>query len=137
MSDLVIRREEDCELDRWDDELRGIVAWRTLFSGDKTPTSALTVGVAELPPGASGPGQPHRHPQPEVYYILSGQGVVWVGGKSGDVSAGSAVFIPGNAPHYARNTGADVLRLLYVFAVDSFDEVQYEFPVAGEFRAIP
>ena len=41
--------------------------------------------------------------------------------------AGSSVFIPGNVWHGARNTGTNVLRLLYVFATDSFADVYYEF----------
>ncbi|MCB8978163.1 MAG: hypothetical protein H6657_12140 [Ardenticatenaceae bacterium] len=41
---------------------------------------------------------------------------------------GSLVFIPGDAPHGLRNTGSEVLRLLYVFAVDSLDEVVYKLP---------
>ena len=41
---------------------------------------------------------------------------------------GSSVFIPGDVWHGARNTGHDVLRLLYVFAADSFSDVNYVFP---------
>lgn len=37
------------------------------------------------------------------------------------------MFIPGNVWHGARNTGTNVLRLLYVFATDSFADVYYEF----------
>ena len=44
------------------------------------------------------------------------------------VRAGCAVFIPGNAWHGTRNTGSEVLRLLYVFAVDSIADVTYVFP---------
>ncbi len=134
MLEPVIRREEACELESWDDPVRGVVSWRTLFSGDRTATSEMTMGIAELPAGIAGPGSPHRHAQPEVYYILSGRGGVWVGGETHEVSEGSAVYIPGNVPHYARNTGDGLMRLLYVFAVDSFEEVRYEFPgVDGEF----
>ena len=128
MTEPVVRREEDCELEAWNDPVRGTVAWRTLFSGDRTPTSDLTMGIAELRPGLVGPGHPHRHAQPEVYYILSGTGHVWIDGATHEVAPGAAVFVPGNAPHYARNTGADLMRLLYVFATDSFEQVQYEFP---------
>jgi mannose-6-phosphate isomerase-like protein (cupin superfamily) len=128
MSEPIVRREADCELESWADPVRGYVAWRTLFSGDRTPTAELTMGVAELPPGAGGPDNPHRHQQAEVYYILAGRGTVWVDGVTREVAAGTAVFIPGNAPHFARNTGVDVLRLLYVFAADAFDAVRYEFP---------
>ncbi len=138
MATAVVRREAECELEEWDDAIRGAVSWRTLFSGDRTPTSALTMGIAELQPMEERPGRPHRHSQPEVYYILSGEGIVSVDGHASAVSAGSAVFVPGNAAHFAANTGAELMRLLYVFAADSFDEVVYEFPGEdGEFAPLP
>ena len=138
MTGPIIRRAEQCELESWDDPVRGSVTWRTLFSGGRTPTSELTMGIAELPPGLTDPGHPHRHAQSEVYYVLSGSGFVSVDGVATGVTEGSAVFVPGNAPHYARNTGAGSMRLLYVFAVDSFEQVQYEFPGAdGSFAPLP
>jgi mannose-6-phosphate isomerase-like protein (cupin superfamily) len=86
------------------------------------------VGVAELPPGISGDFRPHRHEQAEVYYVLSGEGIVTISGVEHPVRPGTAVFIPGGALHGAVNTGAHLLRLLYVFPAASFDEVRYEFP---------
>ncbi|MGD0949521.1 MAG: hypothetical protein ABSA52_19100 [Candidatus Binatia bacterium] len=61
----------------------GKVVWRKLLSGDRTPTSRLTVGVAEAGPGHPEAYSPHRHEPPEIYCILSGEGVVTIvwGGK--------------------------------------------------------
>lgn len=39
----------------------------------------------------------------------------------------SVVFIPGNAEHGIRNEGLEVLRWLYVFPCDGFEEVKYVF----------
>jgi quercetin dioxygenase-like cupin family protein len=50
-----------------------------------------------------------------------------VNGKETLVQTGTAIFIPSNALHAVGNVGATVLRILYVFGVDSFDEVQYVF----------
>ena len=61
-----------------------------------------------------------------MYYVLSGEGRVQVGDASHPVEAGTAVFIPANEWHFAVNTGAEPLRLLYVFAVDRFTDVVYE-----------
>lgn len=126
----VVVQEESCPLEGWDDPVRGKVAWRTLLSGDRTPTSQLTLGVTELGPGQPSPFLPHRHAQAEIYYVLSGEGVVTLGGVEHALRAGSSVFIPGNALHGARNTGREVLRMLYVFAADSFSDVHYFFPDA-------
>jgi hypothetical protein len=53
--------EEECELEGWEDPASGGVRWRTLLSGDRTPTDSLTVGVAELEPGEARHFRAHRH----------------------------------------------------------------------------
>jgi quercetin dioxygenase-like cupin family protein len=126
----VVVHEETCGLEGWDDAIRGKVVWRTLLSADRTPTAQLTLGVTELGPGQPSPFLPHRHAQAEIYYVLSGEGVVQIDGVEHTLRAGSSVYIPGDVPHGARNTGCDVLRLLYVFAADSFSDVHYVFPSA-------
>lgn len=117
-----LTRERDTPEERWGD----IVAWRTLISADRTPTEGLTVGTAEIQPGAPTRGACHRHPVPEVYYVIAGQGIVHIAGVEHPVEAGTAVFIPSNAWHYATNTGAQPLRLLFAFPVDAYDQVPYE-----------
>jgi len=112
----------------WDDDVHGRVAWRTLWSADRTPTEALTAGVAELAPGDR--LAPHRHSPPELYYVLAGEGVVTMEDAEHDVRAGTAVFIPGDARHGIRNTGPGPLRFLYAFAVDAFGEVEYRYDTA-------
>lgn len=123
-----VAHEDDIELEGWDDPVRGQVTWRTLVSADRTPTSSMTAGVAELAPGSSDDFHPHRHAEPELYYFLDGEGLVSIDGVEHAVRKGSIVFVPGNAWHASRNTGSSLLRLLYVFAVDSFDQVEYFFP---------
>jgi mannose-6-phosphate isomerase-like protein (cupin superfamily) len=86
------------------------------------------VGIAEIPVGAPRPERGHLHEQAEVYVFLSGTGEVVIEGESTAVSAGDSVFIHGNVEHMAVNTGNDVLRLLYFFATDSFEDVVYRFP---------
>ena len=124
----VVVQERDCPLEGWDDDVRGKVVWRTLLSGDRTPTAQLTLGVTELGPGQPDPFLPHRHAQTEIYYVVAGEGVVEIDGVEYALRAGSSVFIPGDVPHGARNTGSDVLRILYVFAADAFSDVHYVFP---------
>ena len=117
--------EKDAPLDGWDDPVRGRIRWRTLFSKGGTPTDGITCGVAELDRG--GWLGLHRHEPSEIYYVLTGEGVVTLGGDETPVKAGSAVFIPAMAEHGVRQTGADRLRFLYGFPVDSFDGVVYLF----------
>ena len=106
----------------------GRTHWKTLLSADRTPTNVMTIGMTEIEPGQANEIFLHQHAQPEVYYILAGHGVVQISGEEYALQPGSLVFIPGDAPHGLRNTGHEVLRLLYIFAVDSLDQVEYKLP---------
>ena len=117
--------ETDCPIESRPAGLLSGVTWRTLISGDRSPTSGLTVGIAEIEPGKSGPIRPHSHPQAEAYYVLARQGRVLIGEEFHPLRAGSAALIPGDAAHTAVNTGSEVLRLLYVFPTDAFEDVEY------------
>jgi quercetin dioxygenase-like cupin family protein len=99
------------------------VTWRTLTSSDRTPTSTLTSGVCEIAPG--GVLDLHRHPPLELYYFLEGTGVVRIGDREQRVVPGTTISIPGNVPHGIRNDGPGLLKLFYVFPVDSFGDVEY------------
>lgn len=119
--------QDDCPVEGWDAPGRGGLRWWTLLSADRTPSSGLTVGVAELDADPAAAPILHRHAQPEVYHILSGEGTVFIDGRAYAVRAGSTVYIPGDAEHAAINTGAEPLRLFYVFATDAIGDVHYRF----------
>ena len=124
----MVVRERDREWETWPDEEvaeRGVVFWRTLVSGDVTQSDTLTMGIAKIPPGES--LKRHRHTQPELYLVLEGSGVVSIDSDAKHVEAGTAVFIPGDALHSCENTGESELRLAYVLAADSFEDVEYVF----------
>ncbi|MFM8940283.1 MAG: cupin domain-containing protein [Phenylobacterium sp.] len=123
--------EADCELEGWEEPEPGLVTWRTLFSGERTPTRGLVQGVAEVRATlATRPGL-HRHDHAETYYILSGRGVIDLAGELRPLAPGDAVFIPGNTWHAAWSEGGEPLRILYTFPADSFAEVVYEFADEG------
>ena len=124
----VIVDESTRRWETWPDEevaARGLVYWKTLLSADVTPSEALTMGIAKIPPAEA--LHEHRHQQAEIYLILEGTGLVRIDGKARPVGAGSAVFIPGNVVHSCENTGASDLRFAYVFPANSFEEVEYVF----------
>jgi len=104
---------------------RGQAEWKTLISGSVTASEGLTMGVARLPPG--GCLRPHRHQQHEAYLILEGAAVVTIDGIARTVRPGVAVFIPGDAVHSVEATGDTELRVAYVLAADSFEDVEYVF----------
>ena len=108
-----------------------VVDWVTLFSADRTATSGLVVGIAEIPAGAHRPSRGHLHPQAETYVILSGVADVRIDGCEPRIMCpNDAVWIPGGVEHIALNASdTESLRLLYIFGgTDSFDEVEYTYP---------
>jgi mannose-6-phosphate isomerase-like protein (cupin superfamily) len=127
-SESFVVSEIQCEVEGWDDPVRGVVTWRTLLSGDRTPTDGLTMGVAEMREADGADVRLHRHAQAEAYYILSGRGVLRIEDADYPLGPGVTAFIPGGALHGARALGVEPLRILYVFAADAFDQVKYEFP---------
>lgn len=83
-------------------------------------------GIAVCQP-RSGRLCPHRHKQSEIYYIISGKGVVRIDGKEYAVEEGSSVFIPGDAEHEIFNLEDDELKWFYVFPTGAFGDIVYRF----------
>jgi len=82
---------------------------------DRTTSEITQCSLAEelLPPGCT--VTPHHHDLiEEVYYVLSGSGLMTVGDESRQLSAGDAVFIPRNHRHTLKNTGAAPMRIILV-----------------------
>ena len=111
----------------WEDFSRGNASWFTLFSGDVTPTRAMSAGIMEIPPNG-GVLKPHRHAQAEIYFVHEGTGVLTVNGEATTIGTGMAAFIPGDAEHSLRNDSPAVLKIFYVFPTDCFADVVYRFP---------
>lgn len=124
----VVIDEARVPVEGWAGAGRAPVTWRTLISGERTPTEGLTLGVADVPFAPDAPFTLHRHAQTEAYYVLSGDGVVSIDGVERALGPGVAVFIPGGALHGARALGPEPLKLLWVFAANAFEDVIYEFP---------
>ena len=57
----------------------------------------------------------HSHPYDEVGYIIEGEGIAHVGGRSIPIRAGSCFHLPPNEIHCIENSGSGVMRILGVF----------------------
>jgi mannose-6-phosphate isomerase-like protein (cupin superfamily) len=111
-------------------EFHSICRWKTVLSG---AGFGLTVGMAFVfPPSEDKPSEEadktkcHTHSHDELYYLIEGSGVTTIDGKDVPTAAGTAIFLPGGCSHGFRNTGSSVAKLLYVFACDAFEEVEYK-----------
>src|SRR3954468_2224391 len=69
----------------------------------------------------------HRHGPAELYYVIHGEGTFTIDGTEHPVGSGTAAYVAGNSEHGIRNTAEGSLRFFYVFAVGSFDQVEYRF----------
>jgi quercetin dioxygenase-like cupin family protein len=119
---------EELPWETWDDPGladRSGVRWKLVFSGHRTPTGAMSVGLAEIEPGGVLPL--HHHAPAEVYHVLEGEGRAEVEGETHELRPGRLLFIPADAKHRTINTGSAPLRCLFVFPTDSFEDVVYHF----------
>ncbi|WP_425071202.1 cupin domain-containing protein [Sagittula sp. S175] len=93
----VIANADHAPLEGGEDPAFGTVRWKTLFDGDKTATSSMVPGVAEF--GPEGTLLPHRHTTGEIYFGLSGSGVVTIDGVAHEISPGVALYVHSDAGH--------------------------------------
>lgn len=86
-------------------EIRELLAYRNSCVANQSLAEARVM-----------PGQrtaPHYHRlTEEIYYILSGAGLITVAGEERRVAAGDAIAIPPGAVHTIANVGQEVLTLL-------------------------
>jgi quercetin dioxygenase-like cupin family protein len=75
-------------------------------------THDLSVGLYVLAAGATDSQQPHT--EDEVYYVISGRGIVRVGGEERAVRAGSVIFVGADVEHRFHDIEEE-LTLLVIF----------------------
>jgi mannose-6-phosphate isomerase-like protein (cupin superfamily) len=76
----------------------------------KTPNMKLVFRKRALKPG-SGIGY-HEQKEDEIYYVLSGRGVMTLDGKTVEVTPGTAVLTRPGSSHGLKQTGPDDLVIL-------------------------
>ncbi|WP_159715629.1 cupin domain-containing protein [Geminicoccus flavidas] len=118
----------DLGWETWQDpELKAesAVQWKLVFSAGRTPTGAISMGLAEIAPDGVLPL--HRHEPAEVYHVLEGRGQVEIESAVHELYPGRLVFIPPGARHRTSSAGSSPLRFLFIFPTNSFEEVVYQF----------
>jgi quercetin dioxygenase-like cupin family protein len=74
--------------------------------------------IAEL--AAGGTSARHTHPGEEFGYVISGTATLDIAGQPAKtLKAGDVFFIPANAPHTARNTGATPWKIIGTYFVET------------------
>jgi len=67
---------------------------------------------ARLKPGRV--SLPHRLSSSEVYYILEGQGLMFIDKETAPVISGQVIYIPPNSVQHLQNTGNTDLKFLCI-----------------------
>ncbi len=80
----------------------------------RVPT--MSAGLYALEAGARDPQQPHG--EDEIYYVVSGKGMILVGSEDKPVGPGSVVFVGARVEHRFHSIEED-LKILVVFAPPS------------------
>jgi mannose-6-phosphate isomerase-like protein (cupin superfamily) len=91
----------------------GSVEFLHVFRAEELGGGARLFARLRLPPGSS-IGHHVHDAEEEVFYILSGGGVVTEDGVATRVGPGDAVLTGGGAGHALENTGSGPLELLAV-----------------------
>lgn len=77
---------------------------REILAPNNSCTKRQSLAEATLNPGAE--TQAHSHPNTEeLYYVLTGEGLMAIEGEHSRVGAGDAIVIPPGARHQIRNIG--------------------------------
>ena len=78
---------------------------------------ALSMGVYALAAGTDDPQTPHG--EDEVYYVVSGRGVLRVEDVDQPVQSGSVVFVEANAQHRFHSITEDLTTLVFFAPAES------------------
>jgi mannose-6-phosphate isomerase-like protein (cupin superfamily) len=94
---------------------------RELAGPSWTPSRNQSLAEATVPVGKATAAHFHRITE-ELYYIVSGSGLMRVAEEERDVRRGDCIVIPPGAEHKLTNTGAEPLVLLCCCAPAYSDE---------------
>ncbi|HHV63460.1 MAG TPA: cupin domain-containing protein [Firmicutes bacterium] len=92
---------------------KGSVEITHIFKQEELKGKARLVARITIPPGAS-IGFHEHDKEEEIYYIISGKGLVNDNGTTRTVGPGDAILTGGGAGHAIENAGDDPLEMMAV-----------------------
>ena len=99
--------------------------YKLLIDASNAETDGFSFGILQLAPGAS--LLPHHHDPQESYFILEGEGLMYLAGTEQQVVPGSVIYIPRSHQHGITNTGSELLVFIWTFPTDTWSEVEYDY----------
>lgn len=86
---------------------------RELLHPERTAVAIrYSLAAAWVEPGQE--SRPHSLATSEVYFIVSGRGVMHIGAESAAVGAGDAIYIPPGTRQWIESTGTEPLHFLCI-----------------------
>ena len=101
---------------QYPEPLRQVYRYKALIGSQRpgvVPQGDILMGVLELAPRATYPA--HKHPAPELYYVMSGTAQWTVGSETFAAGPGTAIYHPPDTLHRMINTGDEVLKTVYMW----------------------
>jgi mannose-6-phosphate isomerase-like protein (cupin superfamily) len=83
-----------------------------LIDPEESPSRRLKMGYTVIYPTGTTTG--HTHDEEEVYYVISGEGVMVVGEDEFPIKAGDALYVPPGEFHTTYQRGNIPLTVLWV-----------------------
>lgn len=82
---------------------KGQFTSKMLLDRNNSGSERLQINHFTLKPGCRTDGAAHKAPYDEVYYVLSGEAILHMGGVDYDIEKNTIAFIPGGTPHSLTN----------------------------------
>ena len=102
--------------EQYPEPLRQVYRYKAMIGGQRAgvvPQDDVLMGMLELAPRAIYPA--HKHPAPELYYVMSGTAQWTVGDETFTAGPGTAIYHPPDTLHRMVNTGDEVLKTVYMW----------------------
>jgi len=100
---------------------------RRLFDQRHGNAKEMKLGIAEIDPGIH--YTLHYHLQPEIYYVLSGRGILYVGDSEIQATPDMALYIGGRVVHGADSLGEEPLCIYYLYGTETVGQEDTWTPV--------
>lgn len=84
---------------------------RSIIDASNSTVKKVSLAEASLNPGRSTAAHIHKKSE-EIYFFVSGRGVMSVGGKKFCVKQGDGVLIPSGAAHTVKNSGRRTMKFI-------------------------
>jgi len=92
----------------------GAGTFRILIDGETSGAKNFSLLVNTMRAGAK--GAEHKHPEEHCFYILSGRGTMYIGGKPTEVGPEMAIFAPPNVMHKFDVAREEDLTYVVIYA---------------------